>query len=71
MKKLFFGTLFFIGCGTVSGPAIITSKEQSFGRDCLCTFDYTGLGHGLPATFEDSCDKYNVGDTIVGRKRLN
>ncbi|MEZ4755333.1 MAG: hypothetical protein R2817_00740 [Flavobacteriales bacterium] len=43
------------------GPAIIVKKQQSMlpGK-CLYTYE----GFGREEMFDDTCDKYNVGDTL-------
>jgi len=59
-----------IGCGDsgiYNGRPVIVSKFRAmngWGYDsCLCEFSYRGMGHDSQQ-FTDSCNKYNIGDTI-------
>jgi hypothetical protein len=52
---------------------VITNKFVTDGGGdvmpkCFCRFYYSADGFSN-REFSDSCQKYNVGDTIVGRKR--
>jgi|JI10StandDraft_1071094.scaffolds.fasta_scaffold2495462_1 hypothetical protein len=65
--------VFLSGCKSDS-PAVIKMKFQYDFYEkpmppCICRFFYEE-GYQFDYTqFWDSCHKYNVGDTIVGRKK--
>lgn len=58
------------GCNSSSteGRAVIIGKYYRENQKCICTFYYTGLGI-RGQDFSDSCAKYNIGDTIAGRRK--
>jgi len=37
----------------------------------ICRYFYKTHTYGIAITFSDECDKYNVGDTIVGIVRIH
>lgn len=68
MKKLLFFGLILAGCKSDNPKGkIITSKifkrEYQY-ADKICGYTYQSVGAGSDHYFEDSCNKYNVGDTI-------
>ena len=63
-----------IGCDAIhDGPAIIVNKypaSMTYGNDsCICHFYYIGLGMAGMQDFYDSCNKYNIGDTIKSQSK--
>lgn len=55
-------------------PVVTAKYTQTFwGNDmqpCMCRFWYVEYDKWTePQEFIDSCSKYNIGDTIVGRKK--
>ena len=63
-------TLF--GCADHSKPVIkyksYTSAINNF-PSCICVYSYSGGGSTDWVTFQDSCNKYNLFDTLMGLKR--
>jgi hypothetical protein len=67
MKKVLFLTSLTISitsCDYNKGVPVIVNKQQSFipGK-CLYTYE----GFGREETFDDDCNKYQVGDTLRGQ----
>ena len=69
MKKILIITLLFVGCedfNTYRHEPIITNKQKIDSVSYLYT--YEGLGYSSE-TFIDTVN-YNIGDTLIGRKRF-
>lgn len=59
---LLLAILVMAGCEPYTHRPVITDKEPY--EKGQCTFWYKGLGHLAEIAFVDSCNKYNIGDTI-------
>lgn len=57
-----------VGCSEdPTGRRIVTNKYFHYYDTmppCICKFYWDG-----GRSFQDSCDKYNVGDTIIGKRK--
>lgn len=61
--------LFFVGCDSTNEPLIITSKYYTLNDGTplpnnICHYFYKKGSYGSRIAFQDSCWKYNIGDTI-------
>ena len=70
MKYILFISILFsvsVGCSDEvhNGRPVIVYKERLTGNSCWeCDFHFIGLGLDGIQLFYDSCNKYNIGDTI-------
>lgn len=65
MKKILFSlTILLSGCNADHSPVIVGKNFNNDNQKCICDYWYTGLGRYGGELFEDSCSKYNIGDTI-------
>lgn len=78
MKKLITLIIiaFAIGCkqGQKTKPVIVSKSYRTYNgspmQSCICRFFYKEYSNQIEySQFEDSCQKYNVGDTIIGLKK--
>lgn len=51
--------LILVGCNE---NMIVRNKNYQTNKDCLCNYEYIQFSN--TTWFEDSCNKYNIGDTI-------
>lgn len=72
VKSIVFVFIFLSACsGHEIKPVIVWKSHHDFFSkpiipDCICRFGYKSMSNGSATEFEDSCYKYNIGDTIVG-----
>ena len=55
-------------------PVIVSKSYRTYNgspmQSCICRFFYKEYSNQIESRqFEDSCQKYNVGDTIIGLKK--
>jgi len=61
---------FFFSCKTKNynkGAPIIVDKSESLNGKAIYTYE----GYGRSEDFEDNFDKYEIGDTLRGRSRID
>jgi hypothetical protein len=61
-SKIFIIPLLLIVLVGCDKNRVITQKDFNTKTPCVCNFNYIQYGNGL--WFQDSCNKYNIGDTI-------
>jgi len=66
--------LILMGCNPPNQNAVIISKSYLTGSDKpmpdgICRYVYRSNQWTNDIEFQDSCWKYNIGDTIIGRAK--
>lgn len=54
--------LLSVGCENENNKKVIYSKDYKTDENCVCNYHYDNGYHSI--WFQDSCNKYNIGDTI-------
>ena len=59
MKHLIIIILLVSSC---TNERVINQKDYKTEKQCICNYHYVWVGSSI--WFQDSCNKYNIGDTI-------